>query len=80
MRRLNQLDGAVEAYMHALAIEPTRADAHLNLGIALQSAARFDAAALSLERAINLGHPKSDMIRDALRQLQAKHGSTSSTN
>jgi len=46
--------GAIEAYRHALRLDPERALAHVNLGLALVADGQLDAAVLALEGAVAL--------------------------
>jgi Flp pilus assembly protein TadD len=61
---------AIAQYEQALRIEPEYAEAHCNLGIALEKAGRMPEAIQHYTQALNL-RPDLTVARNALARLQA---------
>jgi Flp pilus assembly protein TadD len=53
-QRSGDLQSAIDAYKHAVTVEPTNASAHYNLGITLQKVGNHKDALVALKRATEL--------------------------
>lgn len=68
----DSLDAAARYYVEAIAINPSMAVAHSNLGAVLQAQGKFDAAEESLKRAIELNQDFADAQNNLGNTLQSR--------
>jgi len=70
------VDEAIREYRDAIRIKPDDADAHINLGIALQAKGLPDEAIREYENFIRCAPPQYaghlEMVKDVIRQLKGQ--------
>ena len=70
LRQVGRIPEAIEHLEHALRVEPDFAEAHYNLGVALEQMGRIEAAIGHYEQALRI-KPDYAEARNSLAQLRA---------
>jgi TolB-like protein/DNA-binding winged helix-turn-helix (wHTH) protein/Flp pilus assembly protein TadD len=70
---LGNLDQAIKLYEQAVALDPLRANSHLNLGFLLYVGGRYDEAQAALQKALDL-NPQATYVHFTLGQILIAEG------